>query len=513
MTAANRIIKNTGILYAKMGITMFITLYSTRLILNALGAEDFGIFNLVGGVIAMLTFLNASLASATQRFMSYSEGAGDLNRKRTIFNVSVLLHFIIAIFVVIILEITGYFFFHGILNIPGSRLASAKIIYHFMVISTMFTIMSVPYDAVIISHENMLLYSITGIIESLLKLTVALYVTYTVYDKLIVYGGLMALITLFILVIYRIYCHKKYDECQINFSKYMDKSQMKEMGSFAAWSFSGYASGMLGNYGLSIVLNIFFGTVLNAAQGIANQVSGQLMAFSNTMLRALNPIIVKSEGAGDRQLMLKASMSGSKISFLLLSFFSIPFFIETPYVLKIWLKNVPEWTVIFCRFNLIRSLIDQLTITLGTTIGAEGRIASFSKIISILNIIPLPIIYVLFKLGYPPYVMYIVAISFWSIGGAYIHLYFAKINCSLSIPEFYSAVLLRSLLVFVGTFIISYLPTLLLEEGALKFLTTTTICTVSFLIFTYTIGLTKEEKKYLTMMKQKIVNRKKNDFK
>lgn len=215
----------------------------------------------------------------------------------------------------------------------------------------MFTVMSVPYDAVLNAHENMKYYAIVGIIESLLKLSVALIVVYTFSDKLIVYGVLMACIPLITLTIMRIYCHKHYTECTIAPKKYWDKTMMKEMTSFAGWNFSGTIASLIGNYGNGILINHFFGVALNAAMGIGNQLNGQLSIFSNNMLKALTPIIVKKEGARDRQSMLQYSFIGCKLSFALLAFFAIPCVIETPFILKIWLKNVPEWTILFFVYN------------------------------------------------------------------------------------------------------------------------------------------------------------------
>lgn len=229
MSTVNRVIKNTGFLYAKMGITMFISLYTTRLILNSLGASDFGIFNIVGGAIAMLGFLNAAMSSATQRFMSYSEGEGNKKKQKSIFNVSYILHLGISLIAGITLLIAGYFFFNGILNIPQDRIFAAKIVYGSLIISTMFTIMTVPYDATMNAHENMKYYAIVGVLESLLKLIVAFICIYTTFDKLIIYGILMSCIPLITLSIMRIYCHKHYEECIISPRKYWERGLTKEM--------------------------------------------------------------------------------------------------------------------------------------------------------------------------------------------------------------------------------------------------------------------------------------------
>ena len=385
MQAAHRVAKNTGILYARMAITVFISLYATRLVLAALGVADFGLFNLVGGVIAMLGFLNSSMAQATQRFMSFAQGQGDLEKVKRIFNMSIILHAGIAVLMVLVLEIVGYFFFTGILNIAPERLEVAKIIYHFMVASTFFTVLAVPYEAVITSHENMLFYAILGIIEALLKLGIALYITYSVLDHLVAYGFLMAALSVFLLLLRRIYCHRNYVECVLNFRKYYEKDLMKEISSFAGWSLLGSASSMIANYGQGIVINVFFGTLVNAAQSIAAQISGQLGAFSLTLSKALNPLIDKSEGAGNREMMLKATLGGTKISFFLLSFLYIPFLVKMPYILSLWLKNVPEFTVIFCRLLLIRNLIEQFYIPLTNALGAVGNIKKYQIVLIVLR--------------------------------------------------------------------------------------------------------------------------------
>lgn len=506
MQAAHRVAKNTGILYARMAITVFISLYATRLVLAALGVADFGLFNVVGGVVAMLGFLNSSMAAATQRFMSYAQGEGDLEKVKRIFNMSTLLHAGIAVLMVLVLEIAGYFFFNGILNIAPERVEVAKIIYHFMVVSTFFTVLSVPYEAVITSHENMLFYAILGILEAVLKLGIALYLAYSAYDHLIAYGFLMAALAIFLLLLRRIYCHRNYVECVLNFRKYYEKDLMKEISSFAGWSLLGSASSMLANYGTTIVINIFFGTVVNAAQGIAQQVSGQLSAFANTMLKALNPIIDKSEGAGNRLLMLKAAMTGSKISFFLLMFFYIPVLIEMPYIFKIWLKNVPDYAILFCRLGLIRNLIEQLFVTLTSAIAAVGNIRKFQIYNSVLNFFPLVISYILFLLHYPVYALYVVFIIYALIGGILV-LYFAKSDCELSIPVYFKNVVVPCIVSFGLILITSFIPSLFNFNHNLRLLLVITMNSLSFLIVLWFIGFNAEERLLVNPIIRSILRR------
>jgi O-antigen/teichoic acid export membrane protein len=507
-SASHRVVMNTGILYAKMGITMFISLYTTRLILNALGASDFGIFNIVGGAIAMLGFLNTAMASATQRFMSYSEGAGDKEKQKSIFNISIVLHFGIALLLGVVLLIAGYFFFNGILNIPVERMHAARMVYYFMIVSTMLTVMTVPYDAVLNAHENMLYYAIVGIIESVLKLAVALIVVYTLSDKLIIYGLLMACISLLVMIIMRVYCRRKYEECVFAPKKYYDKGLMKEMGRFAGWNFLTAFSSVVGQYGLGVVLNYFFGAILNAAQGIANQLCGQLQVFSNTMLKALNPVITKSEGAGKRSSMLRSSMTGCKFSFLGVVFFAIPCLIDAEYIMKVWLKTVPEWGIVFFRFQVSRALIEQLTMTLETAVYAQGDIANMNKIKTVTTIIPLLLTSLVFYLGASPYWMYIIWIFFWSIIGGGIKLYYAVTKCNLSVKKFMYQVIIPCLTLFCLVFFMSIIPNILLSEGMLRFICIGTISSLSCILLAWHISLDNSEKKIvlsiLSSIKRKI---------
>jgi O-antigen/teichoic acid export membrane protein len=493
MSTATRIAKNTGILYAKMGITMFISLYTTRLVLKSLGVTDFGIYNLVGGTIAMLTFLNAAMTAATQRFMSYVEGEGDVEKQKKIFNVSLILHIIIAFFVVLLMEVGGHLLFGKVFVIPSNRIDSATLVFQFMVMSTVFTIVSVPYDAVINAHENMLFYALLGIAEAMLKLVIVVYVSNTSSDRLVIYSLLTALLSVLLLFVRRIYCRFKYIECGVNISKYFDLGVFKQLSRFAAWSFLGSSTSMFANYGQGIIMNMFFGPSVNTAQGISGQVSGQLGVFAATMQKALNPVIDKSEGAGNRALMLKASLSGSKIAFFLLMFFYVPVLIEMPFIFKLWLFTVPKYTIIFCRLLLIRNLIEQLFITLNSAILAVGNIRNYQIFSSVLNILPLAFCYFLFVLGFPPFTLYILFIIYAVFSSA-ITLYFASINCDLSVSGFFGTVVSRCILLLIVVFAISFLPVIFASEGMSRLLYVVLLSCLSFSIFVFIIGFTKTER-------------------
>ncbi|WP_430936216.1 hypothetical protein [Saccharicrinis sp. 156] len=489
-----------------MAITVFISLYTTRLILSALGVGDFGIYNVVGGAIAMLTFLNSAMASATLRFMSYFQGDRNFLKQRQVFNVSVLLHLLIAIAVVIILEIAGVFLFDSILKIDPNRMESARLVFQFLVISTFFIVISVPYDAVINAHENMLFVALLGILEAILKLSIAFYISYTNFDKLVSYGLLMASLTFLLLIIKRIYCHLKYEEVRINFVKFYNKNLFKEMSSFASWSFLGSSTSMVSNYGQNIVINMFFGTIVNAAQGVAVQISGQLSVFANVLLKALNPVIDKSEGAGDRKLMLKASIMGSRVSFFMLMFFYIPVMVEMPYIFNLWLKDVPEFAVVFCRLTLIRNLVEQLFLTIESSISAVGNIKQYKIYQSIFHLFPLILTFVLFSFDSPAYIMYIVFI-FYSVFTGVLTVFFAKKTSGLSVRLFLNEVVYRCGVSFLFVLLISTVPVLIFSEGILRLLLVVAISSLLYGITIWNFGFTEVER---ITVKNIIANKSKN---
>jgi O-antigen/teichoic acid export membrane protein len=505
MSTAKRVIKNTGFLYAKMGITMFISLYTTRLILNSLGTSDFGIFNIVGGAIAMLGFLNAAMAGATQRFMSYSEGEGDKEKQKKIFNISVILHFGISIVVGVALLIAGWFFFHGILNIAPDRIFAAKVVYGSLIVSTIFTVMTVPYDAVLNAHENMLYYSIVGIVESVLKLAVALAVVhYSSGDKLILYGILMACIPFIIMSIMRIYCHRKYIECVIAPKTYWDKPLMKEMTGFAGWSLLGSSSGVCYGYGTNIVLNNFFGTILNAANGVCGQLNGQLLAFSNNMLKAVNPIIVKAEGNGNRAYMFRATFGACKLSVLIYSLFAIPFLVESSFLLKFWLKNAPPFADIFLQLMIIQVLIEQISLPLSTSISAIGKIKQFNIVNSALLYFSIIVLFFLYKVGLPPETLRILAIVVALLQTVY-KVAFCSKYCQMPLLSYLTDVFLRCALVIAFTLLLVILTQQSMAQGLNRLLIVVGLSISTFIVLFYLIALRKEEKKIIqNMIKQRL---------
>lgn len=478
-----------------MGISLFVSFWTTRLVLNALGASDYGIFTLVGGAIAMLGFLNGSMAGATQRFMSYYQGKGEADRSKELFNISIVLHTVLAFVLVIALFAVGTILFHGILVIPKGRDVAAYIIYGSLVISTAFTVMSVPYDATLNAHENMRFFAVVGILESVLKLVVAFITVYTQMDKLIVYGVLMACIPICILTIMRVYCHRHYDECTFDFRNTWNSFMARDVAGFAGWNFFGSSAMVICNHGLGIVVNMFFGVLLNTALSIAQQISTQLKALSEGMLKAVNPVITKKAGEGNPDKMMVFAYSSTKLSFFLLAILVIPFFIETPYVLQIWLKGVPEWAVLFCRLQLIASI---LTTILGesflTVLKADGNIRKQSLLSSITYMLSICMTSFLFYLRLPPWSMYISIILFNVIAYNLIIIFILKSRGLLEMSFFLNKIILPSIICLAISLILGYLPLFFVDPSFVRLIMVIIVSTISFASSFYNIVLSESER-------------------
>jgi len=498
MKAANRVALNTGILYGRMLITMGITLYSTRLVLNALGSTDYGIFNLLAGIILMLSFLNTAMATSTQRYLSFHQGRNDLAMQRKVFTNSLVLHSAIGLLIVIGLEGVGFFLFDGFLNIPPDRMEAARTIYHFMSLTVFFTIITVPFNGSLVAHENMFWVAFVNIVETLLKLAIAIVLYQVAGDKLVVYGLLTASITIVSFVLYAIYCFKRYPDCTLQGIVKPDATLIRELGSFAGWNLFGSLCSLGRTQGLALILNIFFGTVVNSAYGIANQVGAQLLFFSNTLLRALNPQIMKSEGAGDRQRMLRLSMMASKFGFFLLAIFAIPIIFEMDAILDLWLINIPEYSVDFCRLILIGGLTNQLTIGLQSAMQATGRIKLYQILVGGLLLLNLPISYILLRLGLPAYFVLIsyILIEFLACG---VRLILCKRVAGLNISIYFKRVIVRQILPTMISSTFCFVIVLYLQIDH-RFVYTSFLSAVLFLGSIYFFGLIDGERSLVKSM-------------
>lgn len=478
-------------MYAKMLLTLVITLYSTRIILNELGVNDFGIYNVVAGVISMLSFLTAAMSLSTRRYMSNAMGKGNTSLLAVIYRTSIKIHIIWGCIFILFFELFGIFLFNGVLNIAPDRISTAHFVFHCMIASTFFSITAIPYTAAINSHEDIYVISIIYILESIAKLGIAFYLQYTECDKLIIYGILLATTYSATTFIQRWYCYTHYKETRLK--EKADKSIMKSLAKFSFWTSISNASKILSTQGSIILLNIFGGTAINAAYGIANQVNGQMVYFSASLLQAIEPQIMKSEGANDINRMKRLSLLTCKLSFFLISFFSIPILCKMPYLLELWLKNVPDHTVTFCQIILLTNLINQITMGLQSGIYAKGNIRSYQIIVGVIQLLSLPLSYTLLITGFPVYIV-VFSLLIVEIGISVSRIILAKYLLNIDAPAFIKGILLPSFATCITTFIIIDYTSSLFANSLLNFLM---LCVESFILYSilfWRIVLNKEER-------------------
>lgn len=402
MEATKRIIVNTSAQYIRSIINTLLSLVSMRLILSALGMADYGIFSVVGGVVAMLGFITNALIITTQRYISYYHGQGETGYVKKLFTNSLFLHISFALFIVLCLLLVEEPLMNHVLNIHPGRLDVARQVYAITVGILFITIVTAPLKALFIAHENIVYISIVEVCDAVLKLLAAFGLLYIGYDKLLVYALVLALIQIGNLMAYAIYAKFHFPECRLTISrKDIDRQSLSQLIGFAGWTTYGMGAIAARNQGTAIILNHFFGTVINAAYGVAFQVYGAVAFVGASVLNAMNPQIMKAEGSNDRQHVWRLAEQESKYSAALMAIVSIPVIMEMPAILHVWLKEVPPHTAMFCRFILLSFIIDQLTIGLNTVNQAIGKIRTYSLLMFTPKLLNLPISWLVLKAGQP----------------------------------------------------------------------------------------------------------------
>ncbi len=403
MESSNRVILNSGFLYANMLVTMVVQLISVRILVNALGIADYAIYSLVAGVVALFAFINVAMAASTQRFISYAIGEGKEENVKELFYQSVVLHLIIGAIVLLLLEVGGMYYVQCFLRAPTDRIPAATLLLHCITASTFVNIITVPYEADINANENMGVIAAINILDSLMKLGVAVFVMFTAIDKLCTYGILTMACLIITLLLKRFYCLAKYPESHIRWHKIRDFKQAKSMASFTAWNLIGSGCSVARYQGTGIVLNQFFALAVNTAYGVSQQVNGLLVFFANSIVRAIRPQVVKSEGNGNRERMLRLSATTCKITSLMVALLAIPLGISIEHILTVWLGHIPApECVMFCRCFLVIVFLNQLTIGLQIAIESVGKIRLLQCTAGTLHLLPLLLGYLFFRMGLPP---------------------------------------------------------------------------------------------------------------
>ena len=489
-----RIAKNTLMLYFRMFFTMAVSLYTSRVILNTLGVEDFGIYNVVGGIITMFTFINSAMVSSTQRYLNFELATGDENRLRNVFNTSLQIHALISLVIILLGETVGLWFLLEKLVIPEKRMMAAMWVYQCSIFSCVVSIMSAPYNAEIVAHEKMSAFAYISVLEVSLKLLIVYLLVVLPYDKLAVYAILMLLVQFLIRYIYSRYCHKHFKESY--FRANIDKLLFKEMSGFAGWSFVGNLASILFTQGLNMMLNLFFGPVVNAARGIAVQVQSTVTQFVTGFQTALNPQITKSYASGELCQMHNLMFRSARFSFFLLFFVSLPVLLETEFLLKLWLKTVPDNTVVFTQLILCVSLLfttaNPCTIANQTT----GNVKVYQLVVGGILIMILPVSYIFLKIGAPAYSVFIVHFCL-EIIAQFGRIYMLRQLIKLPVREYLKNTYIPIMATVIVAIILPLIVHSLFDEGLKRFIVVGFTCVISVGISAMMIGLTKHERVFL----------------
>ena len=401
-----RIAKNTLLLYARMLLMMLVSLFTSRVILQVLGIEDYGVYNVVGGIVSMFAFINGGMVAATQRYITFELGSGNKERLQRVFSTSLQIHAMISILIVILGETVGLWFLQEKLVIPEDRMIAAMWVYQCSIIVCVLNIMSIPYNADIVAHEKMSAFAMISVVEVVLKLLVVYLLMLFPFDKLIVYAILLLAVQFSIRLVYAAYCKRHFEES--SYIHRWNSDLIKEMLGFAGWSFWGSLAVILYTQGIIMMLNVFFGHIVNAARGIAIQVQSAVLQFVMNFQMALNPQITKSYAAGNLDQMHSLMFRSARFSFLLLFFIALPVLLETNFLLTLWLKTVPDHTVIFAQIMLCISLVYTTANPCIIANQATGKVKVYQAVVGGILLAILPISYIVLKMGAPAYSVFIV---------------------------------------------------------------------------------------------------------
>lgn len=488
-----RIAKNTMMLYVRMLFSMLVSLYTSRVILQTLGVEDYGIYNVVGGVVSMFSMISSSLSSAISRFMTFELGRGDKQKLKTVFSTSITIQVIISFIVVVLAEIIGIWFLNNKMVIPADRLEAANWIFQFSLVTFVVGLISVPYNAAIIAHEKMKAFAYIGILEVLAKLGIVFSLMVAPIDKLIFYGLLLMLLSLVIRIVYGIYCKRNFEECTYCFV--MDKPLLKEMFGFAGWNSVGNIAALLKDQGVNVLLNLYFGPIVNASRGIALQVRGAIQGFVNNFVTAINPQITKSYASGEREYMMSLIFKSARFSFYILSLFVIPVLLNSEYILNLWLGEVPEYSVIFLQLSLIYILSESLANPLITAQLATGKIRNYQIVVGGLLMLNFPIDYALLRIGYSPEIVYYVAIVI-SVCCEIARIYMLRRMIGLSAYKFIREVIFNVVAVFFVALIIPCGLKILMPINFAYFIIMSFISVVCTMISVLYVGCNQSERSF-----------------
>ena len=499
-----RIAKNTILLYVRMMVTMVITLFTSRIVLQALGFDDYGLYNVISGVVTLFAFLRSSMSSSTQRFLAYEMGSGTTDSLRRVFSVCLTTHILLALILLVLAETVGLWFLNAYINIPEGREVAANWVYQFAVLSLCLNMVSLPYEGDIVSNERMGYFAFLSILDAVLKLAIAYCVLYTVGDHLIRYGGLMMGISALNLLLNWVYCRAKFAETRYFF--YWDKQMFNQIFSFSGWTIYGQLAVVGSNQGTNILVNIFHNVVANAAMGVGHQVNSALTGLVSNFQTAFKPQITKSYASGDFEYLTSLTYYASKISFFLLFIVSLPIMLNIDWILGLWLVDVPEHSGSLCIIFIVASLCNAVSAPLWMNIFATGKVRNYQVGLSVVYVVELLVVYILFRMG----VSLVAGVAMKAVLNfvvIFVRLYYThSTQHEFSLIGYIRRVLLPAFSASLLTLIVSVPVVFLIDDDYTK-LYVTPVVIVASLAATYFVGLNGKERKSL----KKIVIKHKHD--
>ena len=486
-----RIARNTLMLYVRMLVLMLVGLYTSRVVLAALGETDFGIYDVVGGVVAMFTVISGALNSAVSRFITFELGKGPEAHVGTVYSTAVTIQFIIALIVIILAEPAGLWFIENEMTIDPSRIPAARWVLHFSLLAFVINLMSVPQMASITAHEKMSAYAYIGLLDGFLRLGVAFTISRSASDRLVLYSALMAAVVLVVRFCYGMYCRRNIPECR--YRPVMDLPLIKEMFSFAGWNFIGVSAGVLRDQGGKILINIFTGPAVNAARGVAMQLNGAVQGFVTNFMTAVNPQITKSYASGDKEYMFYLMSKSSRMSYYLLFVLALPVLFNTEYILGLWLKDVPAHSGFFVQLLLVFILSESLSNPLITAQLATGRIRNYQLVVGGLQLLNIPVSYAFLKAGAVPEVTVMVAIAISQIC-LFARLYMLKGMIGLPVGKFLKNVYLNVIAATVCALVLPFVADGYIPDTFTGFVASVFLCVASAGIAVWFCGFSPSER-------------------
>lgn len=500
---SKRIAKNTLMLYARMLLLMVISLYTSRVILHALGVIDYGVYNVVGGFVGMFSVVSHSVSASISRFLTFELGRKENSRLSEVFAAAITIQLFISAIIVVLAETVGLWFLTNKMVIPPERMTAAYWVFHLSVATFALTLATMPYRAVIIAHERMSAFAYITIVDGVMKLVIAFAIQASPVDRLVFYAILMALVTVMLRAVYGWYCSRHFKECVYRLSH--DRRLIGEMFSFAGWNYIGATAAVLRDQGGNVVINLFAGPAVNAARGVSMSVNRAVRGFVSNFMTALNPQITKSYASGDYDYMMRLLYQGARLSFYMLLLLSLPILLNTHYVLDLWLKRVPDHSVLFTQLVLVFTMSESISHPLITAQLATGRIRDYQLVVGGLQMLNFPLSYLFLRLGAIPETVMIVAIALSQLCFLS-RLYMLRSMIRLRPFDYLYKVYFNVIGVTLFSMVLPGLLRLLLpEENFFHFFIITIVCLVSTILVILFVGCSASERKFVYSKVSKLI--------